>query len=302
MNDYRQLILTEFIDRYENSSYYKGKRDGPRKISIVLHKRFPEYGQSFFYEITEELENISFQLKEEGLVTFSKKSIPGNREIILNQEESSIKKIYQELKRISIKEKIMNYLHQLDEYHVEGFVKDFIDEMKKKYWDARHNCSAYVIGERGQVQRCSDDGEPAQTAGRPMLDVLLGAEVKNICVVVTRYFGGTLLGTGGLVRAYSGAVQEGLKNSVIVEKCPGVELKIHTDYNGIGKIQYITAQMEIPVLDTQYTDAVDVVCMVPLEKEGSLVAQITEKTGGRAVITREKECYYGFADGELVLF
>ena len=178
----------------------------------------------------------------------------------------------------------------------------FIDEMKKKYWDARHNCSAYVIGERGQVQRCSDDGEPAQTAGRPMLDVLLGAEVKNICVVVTRYFGGTLLGTGGLVRAYSGAVQEGLKNSVIVEKCPGVELKIHTDYNGIGKIQYITAQMEIPVLDTQYTDAVDVVCMVPLEKEGSLVAQITEKTGGQAVMTREKECYYGFADGELVLF
>ena len=132
MNDYRQLILIEFINRYENSSYYKGKSDGPRKISIVLHKRFPEYGQSFFYEITEELENISFQLKEEGIVTFSKKSIPGNREIILNQEESSIKKIYQELKRVSIKEKIMNYLHQLDEYHVEGFVKDFIDEMKKK--------------------------------------------------------------------------------------------------------------------------------------------------------------------------
>lgn len=105
MNDYRQLILIEFIDRYENSSYYKGKSDGPRKISIVLHKRFPEYGQSFFYEITEELENISFQLKEEGIVTFSKKSIPGNREIILNQEESSIKKIYQELKRVSIKEK-----------------------------------------------------------------------------------------------------------------------------------------------------------------------------------------------------
>ena len=178
----------------------------------------------------------------------------------------------------------------------------FIERTRKKYWDARHNCFAYCIGDKNQLQRCSDDGEPSQTAGRPMLDVLLGAEVHNICVVVTRYFGGTLLGTGGLVRAYSGAVQEGLKNSVIVEKCPGVELKIHTDYNGIGKIQYITAQMEIPVLDTQYTDAVDVVCMVPLEKEGSLVAQITEKTGGKAVMTREKECYYGFADGELVLF
>ena len=98
-----------------------------------------------------------------------------------------------------------------------------------------------MIGERGQVQRCSDDGEPAQTAGRPMLDVLLGAEVKNICVVVTRYFGGTLLWHRRpgprLFRRSAG----GLKNSVIVEKCPGVELKIHTDYNGIGKIQYITA-------------------------------------------------------------
>ena len=96
MNDYRQLILTEFIDRYENSSYYKGKRDGPRKISIVLHKRFPEYGQSFFYEITEELENISFQLKEEGLVYFLlRKVFQEIEKLILNQEEGSIKKIYQ---------------------------------------------------------------------------------------------------------------------------------------------------------------------------------------------------------------
>ena len=97
----------------------------------------------------------------------------------------------------------------------------FIEEMKKKYWDARHNCFAYVTGDRGQLQRCSDDGEPSQTAGRPMLDVLLGAGIRNICVVVTRYFGGTLLGTGGLVRAYSGAVQEGLKNSVVLEKRQG---------------------------------------------------------------------------------
>ena len=78
----------------------------------------------------------------------------------------------------------------------------FINEMKKKYWDARHNCSAFVIGDRQEISRCSDDGEPAQTAGRPMLDVLLKEEIHNVCVVVTRYFGGTLLGTGGLVRAY----------------------------------------------------------------------------------------------------
>ena len=79
----------------------------------------------------------------------------------------------------------------------------FIEEMKKKYWDATHNCSAYVIGERREIMRCSDDGEPQGTAGKPMLDVLLGEELYNTAVVVTRYFGGTLLGTGGLVRAYS---------------------------------------------------------------------------------------------------
>ena len=94
----------------------------------------------------------------------------------------------------------------------------FINEMKKKYWDARHNCSAFVIGANQELTRCSDDGEPAQTAGRPMLDVLLKEGITNVAVVVTRYFGGVLLGTGGLVRAYQKAVQEGLAASTIIEK------------------------------------------------------------------------------------
>ena len=94
----------------------------------------------------------------------------------------------------------------------------FVNEMKKKYWDARHNCSAFVIGSRQEVTRCSDDGEPAQTAGRPMLDVLLREGITNVAVVVTRYFGGVLLGTGGLVRAYQSATQAGLAASKIIEK------------------------------------------------------------------------------------
>ena len=94
----------------------------------------------------------------------------------------------------------------------------FIAEMRKKYWDATHNCTAFVIGENHEQMRCNDDGEPSQTAGRPMLDVLLGEDVHNCCAVVTRYFGGTLLGTGGLVRAYSAAVKEGLRNCQILEK------------------------------------------------------------------------------------
>lgn len=178
----------------------------------------------------------------------------------------------------------------------------FIEEMKKKYWDARHNCFAYVIGERGQIQRCSDDGEPSQTAGRPMLDVLLGEEIRNICVVVTRYFGGTLLGTGGLVRAYSGAVQEGLANSAVVEKFLGNRLAITTDYNSIGKIQYTAAQMGLTTLDTQYTDQVVVTLMVPAAEKDRFIAQVTEKTAGKALIEDMGTLYYGMLDQELILF
>lgn len=177
----------------------------------------------------------------------------------------------------------------------------FIERMRKKYWDASHNCFAYVIGERGQLKRCSDDGEPSQTAGRPMLDVLTGQEICDICVVVTRYFGGTLLGTGGLVRAYSGAVLEGLKNSRIVEKCPGRELAIATDYTGIGKIQYILARRNMTVTDTRYTDRVLVKVMVPQDQIGSLMAEITEGTNGRAQMGLGDETYFGVIDGEVVL-
>lgn len=178
----------------------------------------------------------------------------------------------------------------------------FIERLRKKYWDASHNCYAYVIGERGQFQKCSDDGEPSQTAGRPMLDVLLGEGVRDICVVVTRYFGGTLLGTGGLVRAYSGAVQEGLRNSKVIEKMPGCKVFISTDYTGIGKIQYIIAQKKITTLDTQYTDKVDVTVMVPEDQVNGLVAEITEGTNGRAGITVGDVEYFGVVDGEVVIF
>ena len=127
---------------------------------------------------------------------------------------------------------------------------EFIEKMKKKYWNATHNCYAYVIGERHEIQRYSDDGEPGGTAGRPMLDVLLGEDIHNVAVVVTRYFGGTLLGTGGLVRAYSSATKAGLASSVIITKIPGFKLRISTDYTGLGKIQYILGERKIPVLDT----------------------------------------------------
>lgn len=178
----------------------------------------------------------------------------------------------------------------------------FLESMKKKYWDARHNCSAYVIGRNHELKRCSDDGEPSQTAGKPMLEVLLGEDIHDMAVVVTRYFGGTLLGTGGLVRAYTAAVKEGLAGSVIITKRPGVKWNIHTDYNGIGKLQYICGQMEIPMLDTQYTDAVDVRLLVPEAMQGALESKITEATNGKAAIEKEGAVWYGEREKEILLF
>lgn len=178
----------------------------------------------------------------------------------------------------------------------------FIEEMRKKYWDATHNCFAYVIGERREIVRCSDDGEPSGTAGRPMLDVLLGEELYDTAVVVTRYFGGTLLGTGGLVRAYSKAVQEGLACSRVITKYHGVLAEVDTDYNGVGKLQYLFAQREIPVMDSQYTEAVKMQILIPKGKEEKIKKAVTEATSARAQVKKVRELYYAVSQGEYLLF
>lgn len=179
---------------------------------------------------------------------------------------------------------------------------EIIESIKKQYWDAAHNCTAYVLGLNDEIQRCSDDGEPAKTAGRPMLDVLLGEGIHNVLVVVTRYFGGTLLGTGGLVRAYQGAVKEGLNQSVIINKCFGKKIKITTDYNGIGKLQYITNQMEITTINTNYTDIVEIMVLVPFSVIKVLKDKIIEATLGKALIEDLSDVYYANINGEVVIF
>ncbi|MCH5342246.1 MAG: YigZ family protein [Acetatifactor sp.] len=168
----------------------------------------------------------------------------------------------------------------------------FIEEMKKKYWDARHNCSAFCIGARGELTRCSDDGEPSGTAGRPMLEVLTGEGIRNAAVVVTRYFGGVLLGTGGLVRAYTRAVQEGLKNCVIGRMRAGFEVEVQTDYSGIGKILYILGNFGIEPISSDYTDTVTLRLLVPGEHVDRLQNQIVEATGGRVAFHRGNVLYF----------
>lgn len=176
----------------------------------------------------------------------------------------------------------------------------FIAEMKKRYWDARHNCYAFVAGENHQLTRCSDDGEPAGTAGRPILDVLLREDIHNAAVVVTRYFGGVLLGTGGLVRAYQGAAQKGLAASVIAVKQKGRILKIKTDYNGVGKLQYILTKNGITLLNSDYGEAVELTVCVPVGQLEHLQAEITEGSNGRAEITQGEQAEFAVIDGEVV--
>ena len=180
-------------------------------------------------------------------------------------------------------------------------VVNFINTTKKKYWDARHNCSAFVIGRNHELTRCSDDGEPAQTAGRPMLDVLLSENIHDAAVVVTRYFGGTLLGTGGLVRAYTAAVKAGLSNSTIIKQ-PGTQLSVHTDYNGLGKLQYLCSRLEVSILDTIYTDAVQVELLVPEGSRSIFIKQVTEATNGKAIFSEGEPIWYGEVNNEIKIF
>lgn len=201
-----------------------------------------------------------------------------------------------------IVEKKSRFIATVRPVETEAEALAFIEEMRKKYWDARHNCSAYVLGERQEVMRCSDDGEPSQTAGKPMMDVLTGAGLTNTAVVVTRYFGGTLLGTGGLVRAYSAAVQEGLKNSRIITKCWGIELSVGTDYNGIGKLQYLFGQRQIPMMDSEYTDKVKFTVLVPAAEVKEITKAVTEATSGQAVIEEKRSLYYAVVDGAYLCF
>ena len=166
----------------------------------------------------------------------------------------------------------------------------FINEMKKKYWDARHNCSAYVIGKRSEITRCSDDGEPSGTAGRPMLEVLTGSGITNIAAVVTRYFGGTLLGTGGLVRAYTQAVKEALNNSRTGSVVPGVEIEVIADYNDVGKIQYYLEKKGLVPAKTDYAADVTLQLRVGRSEADIIEKELTESTAGRCLITRGDLC------------
>lgn len=177
----------------------------------------------------------------------------------------------------------------------------FIAACKKKYPDARHNCSAYIVGEEGQIEHSSDDGEPAGTAGKPMLEVLRGEKLTNVAVVVTRYFGGILLGTGGLVRAYTQAVKAGIDEARVVLRQTGEKLFFSVSYTDVGKMQYFMRQNEYILLDTIYEADVSCIALVDAERIDAFIKGLTETFSGRVTISERETVIYSVAkDGQIL--
>ena len=190
-----------------------------------------------------------------------------------------------------IVEKKSRFIATVRPVKTEEEAKAFIEERKKKYWNATHNVFAYQIGERNELQRFSDDGEPQGTAGMPVLSVLKGEDIKDTAIVVTRYFGGTLLGTGGLVRAYGHSAKEGLyrKYSVLAA------------YSDSGKVQYEILQDGHELFDTIYTEQVEFIVLVETDAADSFEKKMTEIFRGAQPFTLLEEVYGVWQEGELSL-
>lgn len=162
--------------------------------------------------------------------------------------------------------------------------ENYIKEISKKYHDARHNCYAYsIFSDDGLINKFSDDGEPSGTAGAPMLNIITSKEITNVLVIVTRYFGGILLGTGGLVRAYSEATNQALEKVNIVKKDYGLEVMFETSYSDLEKIKYYFRQNNITIIDTKYEEKIEI------------VAQITDEKLVK-ILENRKELNFGFED------
>lgn len=180
----------------------------------------------------------------------------------------------------------------LKRIETEEEAKAFIQQIKKEHWKANHNCSAFVLGDHHEIQRSSDDGEPSGTAGVPMLEVMKKNDLINVCAVVTRYFGGTKLGAGGLIRAYSGSVAQAIVHTGIVEGRLQQEVFVQLDYSNWGKMENFIASENLAVKDTQFTDRVVVTCMVDEQQVDDFEAQVTDLLNGQVSFTTGEVTYH----------
>lgn len=177
--------------------------------------------------------------------------------------------------------------------------KAFVAEIKGMHKMATHNCWAYVVGENMGIQRYSDDGEPQGTAGIPILEVMKKSGITDCAIVVTRYFGGILLGTGGLTRAYTKGASVAIKAAGVVEKVNGVVVKVNIDYDLYGKIQYICGQNNWHIEDSDFAEdvTISIICETKLSDE--IETQFIEATNGKIIIEKSDEEIYFKEDNRL---
>jgi len=163
--------------------------------------------------------------------------------------------------------------------------RDFITAIKKEHYKATHNCSAFIIGERSEIKRTSDDGEPSGTAGVPMLGVLENHNLTNVCMVVTRYFGGIKLGAGGLIRAYAGSVALTVKEIGIIEIKEQAGIAIQMSYAQYQEYSNFLKKHDLMELDTNFTDQVDTMIYVDKEEKENIKASLVEFFNGKVTLT-----------------
>nr|WP_203332735.1 YigZ family protein [Planococcus beigongshangi] len=171
---------------------------------------------------------------------------------------------------------------------------DFINSIKEQHRSANHNCSAYMIGEQNSIQKANDDGEPSGTAGVPILEVLKKKDLKDTVIVVTRYFGGIKLGSGGLIRAYGKSASEALAAAGIVERRLHAIIKVTIDYTWLGKVENEIRQSVYPLKEIEYTEGVNVYAYVPVADEQQFIDWIMEMTNGQSSIKSVKKEYLEF--------
>lgn len=186
-------------------------------------------------------------------------------------------KSYGSHEKIIQKSRFITYISRAEN---ENEAIEFIQKIKKKHYDATHNCSAYLIGENDEIQKANDDGEPSGTAGIPMLEVLKKRNLKNVVVVVTRYFGGIKLGAGGLIRAYGSATSEGIDAVGIVKRTLMQIIYATFDYSYIGKIENEIRQTPYKIKETNYTDQVEMAIYVEIDNKEEFAKWITNLTNG----------------------
>lgn len=183
------------------------------------------------------------------------------------------------------------FIAQIARAETEEEAQQFIQEIKKKHWNATHNCSAYLIGEHNQIQKANDDGEPSGTAGVPMLEVLKKRKLKNTVVVVTRYFGGIKLGAGGLIRAYGKATSEGINAIGVVERKLMRVMHTIIDYTWLGKVENELRSSEYAIKEIHYLDKVEIETYVKEDSIDRFTDWMIELTNGQAEIRKGENLY-----------